>query len=126
MLDRDFFSIIDFCGEKSVHIHGYFYESDGEEKPFRVVDFTGLIIPIAEFVAEFKERGYDYIDEIISGCKQYIDDIDEDRMREVFANYYSIQCFSIPRRECVPFSSLFYKDITEETEYGDYFNGELA
>ena len=102
--EGDFYSI----GKGTIHIWGYTYEGDAWE----LVEVTRVIIPLDEFVKNYKERGKDYINEIYDGCNQYQDDFHTDNeilkvINEFFdgkpADYF-----------------LDYAEITEETPDGNY------
>lgn len=110
--DRDFFSIIDDNGEKSIHIHGYVWESDNDgDADWRKTDYTFCIVPLPEFIRRYAEQGGEYIDLLAMETKQYEDDITSGEALSCFNNYYE---------SMDPVEELSYGDITVDTPYGDY------
>ena len=127
----EFFSVIDYIGEKCVHLHGYTYESDSEEfvtedNPdgtyWANMEACGIVIPLDDFIKEYKERGMEYANELYEDAKQYQGDYTDEEIVEVINHYYRDIVF--PAREDnpegYPDAWLCYGEITDATPYGQY------
>lgn len=116
-LTRDFYSIENICGVKSIHIHGYFFTEGPENipgKPFRSVEYSGAYIPLEEFLKTDREN----ISEFLSGVKQSEDDLSEEETMKAIKNYYG--SISNGKYHPLPWKGLPYEELTMDTPYGDY------
>ena len=83
-LDTDFGNVED----NQFHIDGYVYkvpDSDGDEKPYRAVQFSWCYIPLN------KRDDFEYVSDVESECKQYIEDCTEEEARE-YLEWYLNNC----------------------------------
>lgn len=81
-LDKDFGNIEN--GE--FHIDGYiYYVGEPNDKPYRAVQFCGCYIPLD------RRADSDYIGQVESECKQYIEDISEEKALE-YITWYLEHC----------------------------------
>ena len=101
----DFFSVEENEGNKTIHIHGYLYESDDH---FAGVEVSFAILPLAELLAVNPSDRAEYINGIFENCSQYEEDFDSPDW--YFNTYYDGQA---PKH-------LRYEDITENTPCGHY------
>ena len=115
----EFFSVIDYIGEKCVHLHGYTYQTDDY---WANMEACGIVVPLDDFIKEYKERGGDYTDELYEGSKQYQGDYTDAEIVEVINHYYRDIVF--PAREDnpegMPDMWLGYGELTMDTPYGQY------
>lgn len=59
------------------HIDGYvYYVGEPYDKPYRAVQFCGCYIPLD------KRGDSDYVNNVEAECKQYIEDISEEKAKE--------------------------------------------
>lgn len=110
VLDADFYTIEMCDGKKCIHLNGYFYEADDEEKPYRHVEASGCYIDIEELMSADDKQ--DCIDEAFGYCSQYMKDLEEKEADEMIAHYFDGQ----------PPKLLRYEDITTDTPCGYYVN----
>lgn len=114
-LDREFYEIYeeyhsaDDSHEKWIHVFGYVYDADDLFNPYRVLDYSGFDIPLSRFL-ESDFNVYMFAD----GLKQYIDELNEDKAREVIESYLK----DVDR-------VLDYSDITMDTPCGMYVEGRV-
>ena len=115
----EFFSVIDYIGEKCVHLHGYTYHSDTY---WANMEACGIIVPIAEFIQEYKERGMEYVNELYECAKQYQGDYDDAGIVEVINHYYRDIVFPARKDnpDGLPDRWVTYEELTEDTPYGQY------
>lgn len=115
----EFFSVIDYLGQKCVHLHGYTYKSDDY---WANMEACGIIIPISEFVSGYAQRGMEFVDEEYECAKQYQGDYDDAGIVDVINHYYRDIVF--PAREDnpegMPDGWLDYGKVNEDTPYGQY------
>lgn len=117
----EFFSIIDDGGVKSIHLHGYTYESDD---CWVNLEACGIIIPLSEFIEGYAadEDGL-YVDSLYEEAKQYEDDYDADGIVHAINHYYSeivFGCNGSPSGDGAPDGILDFGEITLETPEGSY------
>ena len=105
--ELDFFEICTINGEKYIHLFGYTYQSDID---WRNIECTGLLIPIAEFVRDYKENE-EYINELYQSCTQYEGEYSSQEILDIINSYYNGN---------PPQFYLGFADITEDTPCGDY------
>ena len=73
----------DYYGETTMHIDGYvYYVGEPNDRPYRHVQFCGCYIPMnklndEEFISLYESEE----------CKQYIEDIDESKAKEIIEWY---------------------------------------
>lgn len=116
----DFYSIFDDCGVKSIHILCYYWErdillddpnerdEDGRPMNWARTDGTFIIVPLEEFIANYKQKNIQYTGEYLwVNTKQYQYDMSEEMARAEAEGYY------------VP---LHYSEITIDTPYGEYIS----
>ena len=114
---KDFYSVEENCGQKYVHVHGYFY-SEGYEvvkgKPFRSQEYSGAYIPLAEFLKTPKENIAEFLDGLEQGCK----DMSEEETLQAIRNYYG----KVSEGKCMTWEAtpMPYTELTMDTPIGDY------
>lgn len=89
-----------------IKIWGYFYDTDqdwDEEKYWRDVEFSGLEMPLAEYLAGTDDDR----DRWESECKQYIGDVTPEEALEAFRSYQAV--------------SLDISEISDDTPDGFYY-----
>lgn len=105
----DFYSIYEQNGVKTIHVHGYSYESDcywGD------VELCGFEVPLAEFVKSLHDNP-EYVNETYMECKQYEDDFTDENefLEKVIHSYFDGKPADY---------YLQFEDITEDTPCGCY------
>ena len=110
--EAEFFSIS--CNEggiKFIHVWGYCYcGEDNGEGPWRNVEYTGFIEPLAEFIEHLKDD-MDYVDNTAANLNQYIGDYTDDGIMDILNRYFDGHTAN---------ALLHYSQITIDTPCGDY------
>lgn len=118
----DFYTIYEYCGIKHIHINGYTYRSDSKEfvtdnNPNGIywanVEVSWFIYTLEDFIANYKERGYDWVDEVYQDLNQYQDDLTTEQMTNTINEYfdgYGADAY------------LGFEKLTMDTPCGNYVN----
>lgn len=115
ILDCDFYSVEeDSHGNKEVHVSGYFFTNgesvtDNPDEIFRSVEYTGYIVPLAEFLTLIQN---DEVDEKASEYKQYWGDLTKEAVKDSVLHYFNGK----------PGNPLPYSELSLDTPCGDYIN----
>lgn len=83
-LETDFGNIEEIDGENMFHVDGYVYyaeDSYNKETPYRAVQFTWCYVPLD------KRKDKAYVGDLESECKQYIEDMTEEKAKETILWY---------------------------------------
>lgn len=115
-LCRDYYSIESVAGKKVVNVHGYFF-TEGYEiikgKPYRAVDYSGVYIPLEEFMHE-----REMIEEYLSQKESAYADLSEEEAIQQMNNYYGIKQGNV--MTSVPWKALPYSELNMDTPCGCY------
>ena len=118
--EGEFYSIWEEDGVKVIHINGYTYKSDSTEfitkdNPNGIywanLEVCWFIFPLAEFIAMYKERGSEWVDECYEERNQYQGDLTADQMVNTINHYFDGHTAD---------AYLDFGELTEETPCGNY------
>lgn len=118
--EGDFYTITEEDGVKYIHINGYTYKSDStefitEDNPNGIywanLEVCWFIFTLAEFIAKYKERGGEFIDETYQELNQYQGDLTEVQMVETINRYFDGHTAD---------AYLDFGELTEEIPCGNY------
>ena len=121
-IEADFYSIVEQSGEKFIHINGYTYKSDStefitEDNPngtyWANLEVCWFVFTLAEFVKNYKEKGYEWVDEVYCDLNQYQGDLTEREMTETINRYFDGHGAD---------AYLDFSELTEDTPCGNYIN----
>lgn len=104
-----FYQITERDGEKYISIDGYYYKIDSDfgKGTDRSVAFSGLEIPLQEFVNNPQYKtDYDMIEKLAEDCKQYYDELVFERENSFYRNIVATE--------------LLLSDVTMDTPCGCY------
>lgn len=116
----DFYTITEQDGEKFIHIDGYTYKSDSDEfvtedNPNGIywahLQVCWFVYSLKEFIAKFKERGGEWVDENYCDLNQYQSDNTAEEMTNAINHYFDGKPAD---------AYLDFGEITEETPCGNY------
>lgn len=119
-MEVEFFSILtDDEGKRFIHLHGYTYDT-GEY--WANMEACGIVIPLHEFISEYKRGGVKYVNQLYEEASQYQGDNSDDEIVEVINHYYRDVVFSIPREpgDGHPDAWLPLEEVAENTKDGQY------
>ena len=104
-----FYQITERNGEKYISIDGYYYKTDSDfgKGSVRSVAFSGLEIPLLEFVINSQYTvNADMIEKLAENCKQYYDEVVFEREDSFYHNTVATE--------------LLLSDVTMDTPCGCY------
>lgn len=118
--EGDFYTITEQDGEKFIHVDGYTYKSDSEEfvsedNPNGIywahLQVCWFVYSLKEFIAKFKEKGGDFVDDNYCNLNQYQSDNTAEQMTNAINHYFDGKPAD---------AYLDFGEITEETPCGNY------
>lgn len=121
-IHADFYTIHDYLGKKVIHINGYTYESsssefESENNPGGVywanLEVCHFVYDLDEFVKNYREKGYEWVDENYCDLNQYQGDFTKDEMVNLINTYFDGHGAD---------AYLDFSEVTEDTPCGNYIN----
>ena len=118
--EGDFYSIHEEHGKKYIHVDGYTYKSSNseystEDNPDGIywanLQVCWFIYELSEFIANYKERGTEWVNENYEGLKQYQADFTDEEMLDAINHYFDNK---------TPDAYLDFSELTEDTPCGTY------
>lgn len=116
----DFYTITEQDGEKFIHIDGYTYKSDSEEfvsedNPNGIywahLQVCWFVYSLKEFIAKFKEKGAEFVEDNYCNLNQYQSDNTAEQMTNAINHYFDGKPAD---------AYLGFGEITESTPCGNY------
>jgi len=109
-VECELYQVYAIGGEKMIHIFAYTYKSDVD---WRMVEGTGMIMPLREFMAGYAERGQEYVDELWEMTKQVEWEESADSLVKAVNSYFYGRAAD---------KRLQYGDVTARTREGCYIH----
>lgn len=87
--NRELYSVEEKDGVKFVHILAFCFKADDKgPKDHRLTEYTFCLVPLDEFISEYKERGEDYVSSLEQEVQQYEADLTEDEAFNAIRYYF--------------------------------------
>ncbi len=117
MEEREWYSVLNLDGEKTVHYHGWCWLRDDGEWSF--VELTGCYVPLSELAGE---DAFERLSSAAETSKQYQWEHPKDVAETIAERYYGSGASPHGETACEPGRHLDWEDLDEDTPCGDYWS----